>query len=350
MATTSNRRPLSDLGKEGLENHLAAHFVAKNDCTLQGIGDDAAVAYFQDPLSVTAQQLMLEGVDFDLSYVPLKYLGYKAAVGAMGQVMAMNAVPLQLLVTAGVSQRFFVEDMDALFSGIAAAAQRYGADVVNLEVKSSYTGLTLCVTALGQAEAGLLTRRSGAQDTDLLCLSGNVGAAYMGLRLLEREKRIFTGQTDKDETPNLQGYEYILERYLKPELPSALLANLRQDELIPTSMCLLTNGLAHGVLSVAKASGVGAKIFLDKIPIARQCFTFADEAAKEIEGAPIDPIVAALNGGDDYEILFTLPLSIYDQINTAYNIDVIGHICDASLGCTLVTPNGQPIPLSSPGM
>ena len=340
------KTPISELGKYKLIDRISARFISSNESTLQGVGDDASVACFRDPLTVSGQKLSLEGVDFDLCYFPLKFVGYKTAIHAMGQVMAMNAVPLQLMVCAGLSQRFYVEDTDEIFLGIEAAAKRYGADVTAVDIQSSYTGLTLSVTAIGEGDAGLLTRRGGARDTDLICLSGNVGAAYMGLQLLEREKKVFSGECGKDELPELQGYAYILERYLKPELPKALLENLRKDELIPTSMCLVNNGLSHGILSIAKSSGTGAKVYVDKIPIARECFTFA-ESEKEKE---LSPLVAALNGGDDYQMLFTMPLDSYQILCREYNVDIIGHICDASAGCTLVTPDGRSLPLESPGM
>ncbi|HKM31590.1 MAG: thiamine-monophosphate kinase [Bacteroidales bacterium] len=335
---------IKELGKQALMNRLSARFTSRNQATLQGPGDDASVACYNQALTVSAQKLSLEGIDFDLSYFPLKFVGYKTAVHAMGQVMAMNAVPLQLLVCAGVSQRFYIEDLDELFLGIEAAAQMYGADIAFLDIQSSYTGLTLSITATGDCDAGLLTRRSGARNTDLICLSGNVGAAYMGLQLLEREKRVFTGEANKDELPSLEGFEYILERYLKPELPKALLDNLKADDAVPTAMCLLTNGLSDGVLRIAQASGTGANIFLDKIPIARQCYDFAETEEN------LSPVVAALNGGDDYQMLFTLPLSMYDTLVKEYTLDIIGHICEASRGCRLITPDGRSLPLESPGL
>ncbi len=338
------RTPISELGKYKLIDRISARFISSNESTIQGVGDDAAVACFKEPLTVSGQKLSLEGTDFDLCYFPLKFVGYKTAIHAMGQVMAMNAVPLQLLVCAGVSQRFFVEDLETLFLGIEAAARLYGADVSSVDIQSSFTGLSLSVTAVGEADPGFLTHRSGARDTDLICLSGNVGAAFMGLKLLEREKKVFTGESEKDEMPKLKGHEYILERYLKPELPKTLLENLRKDDLIPTSMCLLSNGLSNGVLSIAQSSGTGAKLFLDKIPIARETFDFA-ETEKDLS-----PLVAALNGGEDYEMLFTLPLTSYRELSKEYNIDIIGHICDASLGCKLITPEGRELPLESPGL
>ncbi|MFY9117001.1 MAG: thiamine-phosphate kinase [Bacteroidales bacterium] len=340
----SQKTPIRDLGKQGLIDRLTARFTAINPATVQGPGDDAAAACFRESLTVSAQKLSLEGIDFDLSYFPLKFIGYKTAVHAMGQVMAMNAVPLQLLVCAGVSQRFYVEDLEQLFLGIEAAAQRYGADIAYVDIQSSYTGLSLAVTATGECDAGLLTRRSGARNTDLICLSGNVGAAYMGLQLLEREKRVFTGQAEKDALPSLEGHEYILERYLKPELPHALLENLKADDIIPTSMCFLANGLADGVLRIAKASETGAKIFADKIPIARATYDFAET------DETLSPLVAALNGGDDFQMLFTLPLGIYETISKEYSLDIIGHMCDASLGYSLITPDGRSLPLESPGL
>ncbi|MDD4919490.1 MAG: AIR synthase related protein [Bacteroidales bacterium] len=339
------KTPIRDLGKYVLTDRISTRFTSSNEATLQGIGDDASVACFHEALTVSAQKMSLEGVDFDLSYFPLKFIGYKTAVHAMGQVMAMNAVPVQLLVCTGVSQRFFLEDLDELFVGIEAAARLYGADVTAVDIQSSYTGLSLAVTAVGEGNAGLMTRRGGASDTDLICLSGSVGAAYMGLHLLQREKRIFNGETGKDRLPDLKGHEYILEQYLKPGLPGVLLENLRKDDIIPTSMCLLTNGLSHGILSIAKASGTGAKIYVNKIPIARECFEYAEANNNEPS-----PLVAALNGGDDFQMLLTLPLANYESLSKEYSLDIIGHICDASDGCTLITPDGKSIPLESPGM
>ncbi|HNR27375.1 MAG TPA: AIR synthase related protein [Bacteroidales bacterium] len=339
------KTPIRELGKYELIDRLSARFISSNEATLQGVGDDASVACFHEALTVSAQKMSLEGVDFDLSYFPLKFIGYKTAIHAMGQVMAMNAIPLQLLVSTGVSQRFFVEDMEELFMGVEAAARLYGADVTAIDIQSSYTGLSVAVTAVGEGNAGLLTRRCGARDTDLICLSGSVGGAYMGLQLLQREKRVFNGEAGKDRLPDLKGHEYILEQYLKPVLPAALLENLRKDDMVPTSMCLLYNGLSNGVLSIAKASGTGAKVYVDKIPIARECFEYA-----QANGNDPSPLVAALNGGDDFQMLFTLPLTCYETLSKEYTLDIIGHICEAPAGCTLITPGGKSIPLESPGM
>ena len=340
-----SRTPIRDLGKYVLTDRISTRFTSSNEATLQGIGDDASVACFGEALTVSAQKMSLEGVDFDLSYFPLKFIGYKTSIHAMGQVMAMNAVPLQLLVCVGVSQRFFVFFLDELFVGIEAAARLYGADVTAVDIQSSYTGLSLAVTAVGEGNAGLMTRRSGAREHDLLCLSGSIGAAYMGLHLLQREKKVFNGEAGKDQLPDLKGYEYILEQYLKPGLPRALLENLRKDDIVPTSMCLLSNGLSHGILSIAKASGTGAKVYVQKIPIARECFEYAESNNNEPS-----PLVAALNGGDDFQMLFTLPLASYETLSKEYSLDIIGHICDVSAGCTLITPGGKSIPLESPGM
>ena len=340
----SQKTPIRDLGRQGLMDRLSARFTSNNPATVQGPGDDASAACFRDSITVSAQKLSLEGIDFDLSYFPLKFVGYKTAVHAMGQVLAMNATPLQLLVCAGLSQRFYVEDVDQLFLGIEAAAQTYGADIGFVDIQSSYTGLSVAITAVGECDAGLHTRRSGARSTDLICLSGNVGAAYMGLQLLEREKRVFTGETEKDELPNLEGHEYILERYLKPELPKALLDNLKADDIVPTSMCFLTSGLADGTLRIAKSSGTGAKLFADKIPIAKATYDFAETDNN------LSPLVAALNGGDDFQMLFTLPLDIYETVSKEYSLDIIGHMCEEALGCTLVTPDGRSLALESPGM
>ena len=332
--------PISQLGKFGLIERISGAFMHKDASTIQGLGDDGTAAMYNQALSVSSQVLFLEGTHFDLTYSPLKHVGYKAATRAIGQLMAMNAQPRQLLVAVGLSKRFFVEDVDQLFGGIEAACSSYGAELAGLDIDASYTGITLSITALGETDSGSLASRRGAQPTDLLCISGNLGAAYMGLQLLEREKALFSNESTAQ--PQLQGKEYILQRYLRPVLRKELFELMQRDEIIPTSMCFLAQGLAQGVLALSQASGCGAKIFVDKIPLAAKTF----EMAQELN---FDALLCALNGGDDYEFLFSIPLALHEIVTRELPVDVIGHCCAADEGCCLVTPEGKALPLQAPG-
>jgi len=338
--TNKTRTPISKIGKFGLIERITGAFTHNESATLQGVGTDCAALLYREPVTVAAQALLLEGVHFDLIYTPLQHLGYKAVVRAMGQVMAMNATPHHLLISAGLSKRFFVEDVDRLFSGVETACNEYGVEVAGLDFESSYTGLTLSVTAIGACDSATLVTRTGGNPTDLICLTGSVGAAYMGLQLLEREKALFSSAQNAE--PQLKGKEYILQRYLRPTLPKELFAIMSREEITPTSMYFLTNGLAHGVLALSLASGCGAKLYVEKIPIASKTF----EMAQELH---FDALLCALNGGDDYEFLFTAPLSHHQTIARELPVDIIGHLCDSSQGTLLMTPEGNGIELSAPG-
>ena len=337
---TDSPTPISKIGKFGLIERISGALPHKESATLQGVGADGAAVLYRESVTVTAQALFLEGVHFDLTYTPLQHLGYKAVVRAIGQVMSMNAAPHHILISTGLSKRFFVEDVDQLFSGVKAACNEYDVEAVGLDFESSYTGLTLSITALGVCDNSSLVTRKGGKPTDLICLTGNLGAAYMGLQLLEREKALFSSV--QKTQPQLKGKEYILQRYLKPALRKDLFAILHREEIVPTSMCFLSNGLAHGVLALSNASGCGAKVYVEKIPIAAKTF----EMAQELN---FDTLLCALNGGDDYEFLFTAPLSQHETIAREAPVDVIGHLCDASQGALLITPEGNGIPLSTPG-
>lgn len=344
------RQTIAAFGKKALLARIREKFTILNESTLQGPDSHASVALYGEPLTVWAQSLLLEGIDFDLSYFPLKFLGYKAVIMTLAKVAAMNALPRQIQVTVGLSQRFFVEDVDDLFTGVSIACSRYGVDLSSLELKSSYTGLCIAVTAAGECDQAGLCTWAGASDTDLICLSGNLGAAYMGLQLLEREKRVFEGKSDKDDIPRLKGYEFLLEQYLKPDYPKKLLQNLRDDAFIPGAMALVNQGLATALLHICKASDCGAKIFLNKIPIAKECFDLEKESENdETEDPTVDALISALSGGEDYRIIFTLPLSRYEKLNKEYRLDIIGHICTADKGCLLITPDGRSIDLSAMG-
>ena len=335
---TTTRTPISQIGKFGLTERISGALTYKESATLQGIGADGVAMLYQEPVTVSAQALFLEGVHFDLTYTPLQHLGYKAVVCALGQVMAMNATPRHILISAGCSQRFFVEDVERLFEGVEAASMEYEVEVAGLDLESSYTGLTICVTAMGEVQSGALVTRSGGRPTDILCMTGNPGAAYMGLQLLEREKTLFSSA--QKAQPQLQGKEYILQRYLRPTLCKGLFGLMQQQELIPTSMCLITHGLAHGVQALAQASGCGAKVYVEKIPIASKTF----EMAQELN---FDALVCALNGGEDYEFLFTIPVAQHETVARELPVDIIGHLCDAALGALLVTPEGDAVPIKT---
>ena len=332
--------PISTIGKYGLTERITSILTHKESTTLQGIGADGAAILYRNPVTVSAQALFLEGIHFDLTYTPLQHLGYKAVVRALGQVMAMNATPRHLLISAGFSKRFFVEDVERLFQGMEAACKEYEVEVASLDFESSYTGLTLAITATGAAEHKALVTRKGGKPTDILCITGNLGAAYMGLQLLEREKTLFS--STQNVQLQLQGKEYILQRYLRPTLGKELFTILQREEIVPTSMCFLTNGLAHGVQALATASECGAKIFVEKIPIASQTF----EMAQELN---FDALLCAMNGGDDYEFLFTVPVTLHETVARELPVDIIGHLCNAAQGTLLVTPEGSAIPLSTPG-
>jgi len=337
---TNPHTPISKIGKFGLIQHISSVFTHKEESTLQGIGHHAAAMLYREPVTVSAQALFLEGIHFDLTYTPLQHLGYKAVLRALGQVMAMNAAPHHLLISVGLSKRFFVEDVEQLFYGVEAACNQYRIEVAGLDFESSYTGLTICTTVVGEAESASLVTLGGGKPTDLLCVTGNLGAAYMGLQLLQREKALFSS-TQKAQ-PQLQGKEYILQSYLRPTLCKELFPLLQRDQLIPTSGCFLIHGLSHGVQAIAAASGCGAKIYVEKIPIASKTFEMAEELH-------FDALLCALNGGDDYEFLFTLPVALHETISRELPVDIIGHLCEAAQGTLLVTPEGKSIPLSTPG-
>lgn len=332
---------IAALGQFGLIDRLTGGFTAANPSTLRAVGDDAAVI---DPpageaLLCTTDSLY-EGVDFDLTYFPLKHLGYKAVTAGASDILAMNALPSQLMVSLGVSAKLSVEALEELYDGIAFACREQGIDLVGGDTRASLTGLVVTVTALGHSPKERIVSRDGARQNDLICITGNLGAAYMGLHLLEREKRVLTDVADPE--PQFEGYEYLLERYLKPRPRTDIVTLLREERILPTAMIDLTDGLSSDLMQLCKASKCGARIYLDRIPIARQTSALAEEMHT-------DPVVAALNGGEDYELLFTVPLSLQEQVMRLGVVDVIGHITPESTGCCLVTPDGGEIRLKAQG-
>lgn len=335
------RTEISELGQFGLIDRLTAGITPTAATTLTGVGDDAAViASTEDEATVVTTDTLLEGVDFDLTYFPLKHLGYKAVTAAVSDVLAMNARPEQLLVSLGVSSKMSVEALDDLYEGIRFACKEYGTDLVGGDTRASLTGLVIGVTAVGRARRDTLAYRSGARFNDLICITGNLGAAYMGLQLLEREKRVLSDV--KNPEPQFGGYEYLLQRYLKPRARKDIIDLLAAEKIVPTSMTDITDGLASEVLQICKASKCGARIYLDRIPLAKQTSALAEEMHA-------DPVVAALNGGEDYELMFTVPLALQEQVMQLGVVDVVGHITRESTGAYLVTPDGSDIKLRAQG-
>lgn len=312
----------------------------KNASTLVGVGDDAAVLNYPDKKIVVTTDLLTEGIHFNLMYVPLKHLGYKAVIVNLSDVFAMNATPKQITVSIAISSKFSLEAVEELYSGIHLACEKYGVDLIGGDTTSSLTGLTISVTAIGEASDDELVYRSGAKNTDLLCVSGDLGGAYMGLQLLERENEVF--KVNPNQQPQFEGYDYILERQLKPEARGDIKELFNTLKIKPTSMIDISDGLSSEALHLCKASKVGCNIFEERIPLDKQTKDFAEELS-------INPLVAALNGGEDYELLFTVPLESYDLIKKEFDITVIGHITPESEGANLITTGGSVIPLQAQG-
>lgn len=331
---------ISTLGEFGLIERLTKDIEHRNQSTLRGVGDDCAVMQYRDTDVLVSTDLLLENVHFDLTYVPLKHLGYKSVVVNLSDIYAMNGTPRQITVSLGISKRFAVEHIDALYSGIRLACEVYGVDLVGGDTTSSHQGLVISITAIGDAPRDRIVYRSGAKDTDLICVSGDLGAAYMGLQLLEREKFASAGQ--KDFQPDFQGKEYLVERQLKPEARRDIIEELAKADIIPTAMMDISDGLSSELLHICKASRTGCRVYEDRIPIDYQTAVMAEELGMNL-------VTAALNGGEDYELLFTVPLHMHEKISKLPGIKVIGHITKEELGCGLVTRDGNEIPLQAQG-
>lgn len=331
---------ISELGEFGLIDRLTAGLTHRHDSTLKGVGDDCAVLRYPDTDVLVTTDLLLEGVHFDLTYVPLKHLGYKAAIVNFSDVYAMNGTPRQITVSLGISRRFTVEHIEELYSGIRLACEIYGVDLIGGDTTSSRQGLVISITAIGDAAPGKAVYRSNAKDTDLICVSGDLGAAYMGLQLLEREKVASAGQ--KDFIPQFQGKEYLVERQLKPEARRDIVAELAKAGIVPTAMMDISDGLSSELLHICRQSHTGCRIFEDRIPIDYQTAVMAEELGMNL-------VTAALNGGEDYELLFTVPLHFHEQIEKMPGVKLIGHITKEDLGCAMITRDGNEIPLRAQG-
>lgn len=340
MEDTNKQTQLSEIGEFGLIARLTEKIQLKNASSLKGVGDDAAVLSYPDKKIVVTTDLLTEGIHFNLMYCPLKHLGYKAVIVNLSDVYAMNATPRQITVSIAMSSKFSIQAVEELYSGIHLACEKYGVDLVGGDTTSSLTGLTISVTAIGEANEDELVYRSGAKETDLVCVTGDLGGAYMGLQLLERENEVF--KVNPNQKPQFEGYDYILERQLKPEARNDIKELLKTLDIKPTSMIDISDGLSSEVIHLCKASKVGCSIYEEKIPLDKQTKDFAEELS-------INPLVAALNGGEDYELLFTVPLSAYDLIKKEFDITIIGHIVPEIEGANLITTGGSVIPLQAQG-
>lgn len=336
----SKRTEIATLGEFGLIRHLTEKIELKNESTIKGVGDDAAVLDYKEKQVLVTTDLLLEGVHFDLTYVPLKHLGYKSAVVNFSDIYAMNGKPKQITVSIGISKRFSVEDLEEFYSGLQLACDIYGVDIVGGDTSSSLTGMCISITCIGEGEKGKVVTRSGAKETDLICVSGDLGAAYMGLQLLEREKSVFKGE--KDFTPDFSGKEYLLERQLKPEARKDIIETLEKAGIVPTSMMDISDGLSSELLHISKESNVGCHIYEDRIPIDYQTAAMAEQFNMNL-------VTAALNGGEDYELLFTVPLTDHDKVSDMKGVKVIGHITKPELGSYLIGRDGGEVELKAQG-
>lgn len=335
------RTEIAKLGEFGLIEHLTKTIELKNPSSLKGVGDDAAVLSYGEKQTLVTTDLLLEGIHFDLTYVPLKHLGYKSAVVNFSDIYAMNGQPKQITISLGISKRFSVEDLEEFYSGIYLACQQYNVDVVGGDTSASLTGLTISITCIGEGEDNKIVYRNGAKDTDIICVSGDLGAAFMGLQLLEREKAVFGG-VDKDFQPDFTGKEYLLERQLKPEARKDIIAFLAKDNIVPTSMIDISDGLSSELKHICKQSYVGCRIFEERIPIDYQTATMAEQFNMNVT-------TVALSGGEDYELLFTVPLYKYDIVSKIKGVHIIGHIAPANTGTILETRDGTEIELKAQG-
>lgn len=332
---------ISQLGEFGLIDRLTENFPLKNKSSLKGVGDDAAVLDYENKRVLVTTDLLLEGIHFDLRYVPLKHLGYKAAIVNFSDIYAMNGTPRQITVSIGASARFTVEHLDQLYDGIRLACKLYGVDLVGGDTSASASGLVISITCLGDAEEADIVYRSGAKPTDLICVSGDLGAAYMGLQLLERENSV-AAAAGQGFQPDFAGKEYILERQLKPEARKDIIELLKNAGIRPTAMMDVSDGLSSELLHICKASNTGCRVYEDKIPIDYQTAVMAEELNMNL-------VTAAMNGGEDYELLFTVPLALHEAVSKLEGIKIIGHITAPEAGCALVTRDGQEFPIKAQG-
>ena len=343
---------IKELGEFGLIGHLTKDIKLKNESTKKGVGDDCAVMHYGDKETLVSTDMLMEGVHFDLTYVDMKHLGYKSAMVNISDIFAMGGTPRQMTVSIALSKRFKVEDIEDFYEGLRMACDKWNVDIVGGDTTSSLTGLAISITVLGDADKEDVIYRSGAKDTDLICVSGNLGAAYCGLQLLEREKSVYYMQLQEarkknkdavvDFQPDFSGREYLLERQLQPEARGDILKTLRQAGVRPNSMIDISDGLSSEIMHICKESDTGCRLFEKEIPIDYQTAVMAEEMNMNLS-------TCALNGGEDYELLFTCPIGDYEKVKELDDIRIIGHITKKELGTLLVTRDGQEFPLKAQG-
>ncbi len=337
---TNKRTEISTLGEFGLIEHLTKELTPANKETRLGVGDDAAILCYDSSEEVLlSTDLLMEGINFDLTYFPLSHLGYKAAMTSFSDIYAMNGTPKQLTVSIAVSKKFCIEDLEDFYQGLKLACNRHNVDIVGGDTSASVTGLAISITVVGTAPKGTTVKRSGAKETDLICVSGNLGAAYMGLQLLEREKIAADG---KDIQPDFSGKEYILERQLKPEARKDIIEKLREEGIKPTAMIDVSDGLSSELMHICKQSKAGCRIYEERIPIDYQTAIMAEELNLNV-------ITCALNGGDDHELLFTVPIADHEKVAAMKDVRIIGHIVNESMGLALITRDGVEMELRAQG-
>ena len=347
---------ISKLGEFGLIHHLTDNIKIKNESTVKGVGGDCAVLHYPDSEVLVTTDMLMEGVHFDLTYIDLQHLGYKSAMVNISDIFAMNGTPRQLTVSIALSKRFKVEDMEEFYSGLRMACDKWGVDIVGGDTTSSYTGLAISITCIGEARKEDIVYRNGAKDTDLICVTGDLGAAYMGLQLLEREKSVYYQQVDearkkndkraleelKGFQPDFAGKEYLLQRQLQTEARGDIIARFRELNIRPTAMMDISDGLSSELMHICKQSNCGCRIYEKNIPIDYQTAVMAEELNMNVT-------TCALNGGEDYELLFTVPIGDHEKIQQMDNVKLIGHITRPELGQMLVTRDNQEFELKAQG-
>lgn len=334
------RTEIAALGEFGLIKHLTQDIKLQNPESKYGIGDDAAVLEFPEKQILVTTDLLMEGVHFDLVYTPLKHLGYKSAMVNFSDIYAMNGTPKQITVSLAISKRFCIEDLEDFYDGLKLACQLHHVDIVGGDTTSSVTGLAISITCIGEADKNKTAYRNGAKDTDLICVSGDLGAAYMGLQLMEREKAVFQGE--KEVQPDFSGKEYLLERFLKPEARKDIIEKLDKAGVKPTAMMDISDGLSSELLHICSQSNTGCRIYEERIPIDYQTAVMAEEFNMNLT-------TCALNGGEDYELLFTVPLTEHEKVSQIEGVKVIGHITKPELGRALITRDGNEFELKAQG-
>lgn len=347
---------ISKLGEFGLIDHLTKEIQIKNESTKYGVGDDCAVLHYPNKEVLVTSDMLMEGIHFDLTYIDMQHLGYKSAMVNISDIFAMNGTPRQLIVSIALSKRFSVEDLEDFYQGLRLACEKWDVDIVGGDTTSSYTGLAISITCIGEADKDDIVYRKGAKDTDLICVSGDLGASYMGLQLLEREKSVYYQQVDEAQKkndkraleelkhfqPDFAGKEYLLQRQLQPEARGDIIQKLREAHIHPTAMMDISDGLSSEILHICKQSHVGCRIYEKNIPIDYQTAIMAEEFNMNVT-------TCAMNGGEDYELLFTVPIGDYEKVEALEGVKVIGHITNESLGTQLITRDNQEFEIRAQG-